>query len=369
MPDASFISIGTAAAAVVAAAVTLLCFWLLRSGRLWLAWLAEVLAFGLGFGVGCWRLDVLPHLSLVEDEGRLLVLLLPLTAIIELVAALRGPRAWSGRVLRFGLALLTPALMLAGSGYLPGGEAGAPATWTSGQAATILLGLGVSLAVAWILLDAAARRPGGYAVPAAVGLAAAATGACMMLSGYASGGFLGLAVGGAVAGIVAAGLLVARMADVVPLVGLSLIALFGLLMGGRFFGELTTTNAVLLFVAPLLCWAAAPLRKLKPAARFCVTLLVCFVPAAVAVGLAYHTFAEATDETSGYSSAGSTSDAPLAGAKGASGTRASDAAAAAGAAGPSSAPSDPGAEEPGSPSGANAKPSPRPKDPGDDFKK
>jgi hypothetical protein len=362
MPDASFISIGTAAAAVVAAVVTLLCFWLLRSGRLWLAWLAEVLAFGLGFGVGCWRLDVLPHLSLVEDEGRLLVLLLPLTAVVELVAALRGPRAWSGRVLRFGLAMLTPGLLLAGSGYLPGGESGAPATWTGGQAATILLGLGVSLGVAWILLNAAARRAGGYVVPAALGLAAAATGVCMMLSGYATGGFLGLAVGGAVAGIVAAGLLVARMADVVPLVGLSLIALFGLLMGGRFFGELSTTNAVLLFVAPLLCWSVAPLSKLKPAARFCVTLLVCFIPAALAVGLAYHNYAEATDEGSAYSSAESGSTAPFAGVKSPSAPRTGATAepSSASPAGPSSAPSDPGADEPSSP-----KSPPRPKDPGD----
>jgi hypothetical protein len=368
MPDASFILIGTSAAAVVAAVVTLLCFWLLRSGRLWLAWLAEVLAFGLGFGVGCWRLDVMPHLSLVEDEGRLLVLLFPLTAVVELIAALRGPRAWSGRVLRFGLAMLTPALLLAGSGYLPGGESGAPAVWTGGQAAAILLGLGVALAVAWMLLSSAARLPGGFAVPAALGLASAATGVCMMLSGYASGGFLGLAVGGAVAGIVAAGLLVARMADVVPLVGLSLIALFGLLMGGRFFGELSTTNAALLFVAPLLCWAVAPLRNLKPPARFCVTLLVCFVPAAVAVGLAYHTYTGATDEASAYSSAASASDAPLAGAKSPSATRAGDAAEPMSAS-TASAPRDPGADEPGAPSGSETKRSPRPSDPGEELKK
>jgi hypothetical protein len=350
---------------------------LLRSKRAWLACLGEIIVFGVGLAIGCRWLGVKLNAVPVEDQDRLLLVLLPLTAILEFVAALLAKRPWWGRTFRIVLAILVPPLMLLGSGYLPGGEAGAPSEWTSTQAITIVLSLGAALAIAWTLLNSAAQRPGGFAVPAALAVASLATGLCMMLSANASGGFLGLAVGGTIAGIVVAALIVARMTDVSALVGLGLVGLFGLLMGGRFFSELSTTNAVLLFVAPLLCWAAsvAPLRKLKPAARFCATLLVCVIPAAVAAGMAQYEFQMETPESPEYSAAGSAisdapgDDAPLFNSKATSQARASDSAepAPASSAGHSSAPIDPGANDPASPSGSEKR-LPVPSDPGKEDK-
>jgi hypothetical protein len=39
-------------------------------------------------------------------------------------------------------------------------------------------------------------------------------------------------------------------------VGLGVVGLFALLLVGRFFGQLSTANAALLFAAPLLAWGA-----------------------------------------------------------------------------------------------------------------
>ncbi len=192
MPDAMLVLGATAAAAVVAALVMLAGAWPARTGRSGLATLAEVLAIGGGMGIGCWWLGLVPRWPPLEDQDRLLLVLLPAAGIVEILASLLRRRPWFGRVFRLLLALPTPALLLLGSGYLPGGEAGAPSTWTGKEALAILLGLGVLLAAVWGLSIRAAQRPAGFVVPAALGLISAAAGVCMILSGYATGGLIGL---------------------------------------------------------------------------------------------------------------------------------------------------------------------------------
>ncbi len=247
MPDPALILGATAAAAVLSALVMLAGAWAARKGRGGLAVLVEVLAVGGGLAIGCRWLGFTPRVPPVEDQDRLLLVLLPATALVEILAAALRRWPWFGRIFRVLLALPIPALLLFGSGYLPstwipGGDPNAPSTWTQEQAIEILVGLGVLLAVAWSLLIWAAHRAGGFAVPAALGLVVTAAGVSMMLSGYASGGLIGLPFAGVAAGTLLVCLLFARGHSMTGVVGVGTVLLFGLLMAGRFFGELRTTN-------------------------------------------------------------------------------------------------------------------------------
>jgi len=391
MPDPTLILNATAAAGIVAAVVMLLLgVWPARKAaagppeaplrRSPFATLAEVLAVGGGMGIGCWWLGVLPKLPPVEDQDRLLLVLLPAAGIVEILAVVLQRRPWFGRILRLLLALPIPFLLLFGSGWIPstwtpGGDPSAPSTWTPQEAQRNLLGLGVLLAAVWGLLIWAAQRAGGFVVPAAIGLISAAAGVTIMLSGYASGGMTGLPFASVAAGVLLVCLLFARRHSMTGLVGVGTVLLFGLLMAGRFFGELTTTNFALLIAAPVLCGLIAlpPVRNLKPPVRFIVVLVACLLPAAAAVGLAHHSFAAETEESSAYSAASSDSDAPAfnAGPSQSQSARPSAAADSEPAAA-SSSPRDPGADEPSSPGNTDKTGSPDKKrpltDPGEEPK-
>ncbi len=329
MPDATLILEGAAAAGGVAALLMLLLgVWPARRvaatattmplRRSRLASVAEVLAIAGGMGVGCWWLGIKPNTPPVEDKDRLLFVLLPAAGLVEILAVVWQRRPWIGRILRVLLALPLPFLMLFGSGWLPanwtpGGDPAAPSTWTDHEALRNVLGLGILLSVIWNLLVWAAQRAGGMVVPAALGLISAAAGVTIMLSGYATAGMIGLPFAGVAAGALLVCLLFARAHSMTGVAGVVTVLLFGLLIAGKFFGELATTNFALLIAAPpVLCGLLAlpPLQKLKTAQRFVVVLVACLVPAGVAVGLAQHSFAAATDESSAYGSASSGSDAP-----------------------------------------------------------
>jgi hypothetical protein len=377
MPDPVLVLKATAAAAGVAAVVMMLSAFLFRKGHGGLATLAEVLAVGSGIGLGCWWLGFPPKVPPIEDRDRLLLVLLPAVGIVEIIAASLKHK-WVGRVLRVLLALPIPFLLLFGSGWLPaawtpGGDPSAPSTWTQGEAVEILSGLGVLLAVVWSLSIWTAQRPGGYVVPTALGLVTAAAGVSVMLSGSASGGLIGLPFAGVAAGTLLVCLLVARTHPMTGVVGIGSVFLFGLLMGGRFFGELTNTNFALLIAAPLVCCALLalpPMQKTNVPLRFVVALVACLLPAGAATCLAYRSFAAATDESSAYGSSGE-SDAPAFSEAPSSKAPASLAPepGSPARATASSSPRDPGADEPSPPGDSGIKRPPAPVDPGEDLKK
>jgi hypothetical protein len=105
-----------------------------------------------------------------------------------------------------------------------------------------------------------------------------------MLSGYATGGQVGLPLAAALLGATAVALFLPKPSPQTGPLGIAVVGLFGLLVIGRFFGELTTLHAVLLFCAPLIGWLPELpwLRRLPAWARgFARVLLVAVLTSAV----------------------------------------------------------------------------------------
>jgi hypothetical protein len=114
-----------------------------------------------------------------------------------------------------------------------------------------------------------------------------------MLSGYASGGQLGFPLAGALAGAAAVSLALAGDTDLKGPVGVGVVGLFALLVIGRFFGELTNTNAALLFAAPFLGWLPEllPAGRVGPWGRGIARVALAALPVALALTLAAQKFA------------------------------------------------------------------------------
>jgi hypothetical protein len=282
MPDLLLILEAFAAAALVAAGGLLLC------GGRW----GGAASLAVGFFAGVWVLGVRPRFPPREDQDRWLLVLLPAAVAVENAAAAlaRLPRlAWS---LRLALAAAAAPILLYGSSYVADLSGPGSREWTQGKAGLILGGLAASLAAVWILLDRLARRSARGAVPLALALAAAGGGVVVLLSGYSSGGQLGFPLAAGLAGAAAASFFLRGNPDLRGVLGVGIVGLFALLVVGRFFGKLTTTNAVLLFAAPLLAWLPELpfLGRIGPRRRAFAGWSLTGLPVALALVLAWQKF-------------------------------------------------------------------------------
>jgi hypothetical protein len=286
MPDPIEIFEASAAALAVAAVVLLLFGKLGRPG-----W-ASAAGVGVGFFVGAWLLEVCPHFPLKEDKDRWLLVLLPAAVGVEVAASFLRRLPWLAWPLRLVLAAGAAPVLLYGSVYLS--DKGDPSSrkWGPEQTWLILGGMALALAAVWALLDRLARWGAAGTVPLALALASAGSGVTVMLSGYATGGQLGLPLAFALTGVTVAPWLLRGNQDLRGAVGVGIIGLFALLVVGRFFGELTTANAVLLFGAPLLGWLAElpALGRIGPRRRAFAGLSLAGLPVALALVLAFQKF-------------------------------------------------------------------------------
>ncbi len=93
-------------------------------------------------------------------------------------------------------------------------------------------------------------------------------GLTVMLSGYMSGGLIGLPFAAALIGATLAGLVLAKPPEPTGVLATGAVMLMSLLVIGHFFGELTTASACLLWAAPLASWLPelAP-RSISPTVR------------------------------------------------------------------------------------------------------
>jgi len=275
-----------AVAAATAAALLLLFAWPWRAPRPALVRVGSVLGVAIGFFVGCWLLDARPQWPPKQDQDRLLFVLLPTLVGVELTAALPGWLSWLVWPLRLVVVAGAARVLLHDSVYL--GE------WTPAQTAANLGGWACALAVVWTLLALLAKRTSSRSVPLAVALACVGAGVTIMLSAYATGGPMGFALGAALAGSMAASVILSGPPDVCGVLGPGVVGFFALLVSGKFFGELTLANAALLFFAPLLCW----LPEFPPRLRSLCGVALVAVPVAVAALLAKQEFDVASTRTS-----------------------------------------------------------------------
>src|SRR5262245_14757812 len=174
------------------------------------------------FLLGCGVLGSWPRWPPRGDQERLLTLLLPAVAAVELTA---GRLAWELRLL---VAAAAAPILLHGTVYLT--DVAGPGTrlWTPLQASLWLVGLATALAAVWGALVPLARRPPGRSVLVVLALAGAGAGVTVMYSGYFTGGLLGLPLAAALAGACLASLALPEPQDPAAAVGVGVVGLFAL---------------------------------------------------------------------------------------------------------------------------------------------
>jgi len=236
------------------------------------------LAVGLGFYLGLAILGVRPRWPIREDQDRFLELLLP--AILAVEAVRRLQFSW-----RLVMATAVAPAILHGSSYVVDLAGPGSAEWSPFWRWLIFGGLGLTIAGNWSGLAWIQSRAGSAVrVPLAQAMALLGSGLAVMLSGYASGGLTVLPLAAAIFGASIAPAFRGGDPDTAP--GVGLIGLAGVLMMGTFFGRLRTTEAVVLFLAPLLAGIPEipPLARLSPRFRTVlgVVLTACAVAAATA---------------------------------------------------------------------------------------
>jgi uncharacterized membrane protein len=286
MPQPSLMLGSFAAAFVISAMVAAMPRLLGRPGGA----VREALAIALGVGAGMFVLGVTPRWPPREDRDRFLLLVLPSVALLEaLLPTLDLPRRVRAVARLLAAAAVAPTI-LHGSRYVADLVGPGSASWPPFQRLVIFGALGASLFATWLTLYRTNRASGSARrSPLALAVAIAGASACVMLSGYATGGMRGLPIAGALAG-----------AAVVPIrpgggeagTGIGSVALLGLLLSGWAFGSLKLDAAIAMFLAPLLCLIpeAIPPGRLKPRARTALSLILVAAATGAVVAITAHRF-------------------------------------------------------------------------------
>lgn len=276
---AGLAGVGTALAAGLA---------LLFLGRSWRAAHASITAIGGIVSVGaavyvcCPMLVEMPHWPPKDDQARFLYVLLPVVLAVEVLAAIPKSPRWMAWVLRGVIAFGAARLLLHNTLYLVESDPDNP-PWPTQTMVLILGGMGGALLAVWGALACLIHRTGDRFAPLALSGVCAGSAATLMMSGYLTGGQVGLPIAFALAGGALVWLVVPQPRNLSGLVGIGMVGLFGLLIMGRFFGKLTTPHAAILFAAPLLCWLPElpGVRGLWPWLRGVLRVVVVMVPVVI----------------------------------------------------------------------------------------
>ena len=249
-------AMGAAAIASAVGGLAIVAAW--RKGHA--AWLhaACVLSVAVGLVVGYSLLAL--QLSWPPRNGleRFLLLITPAILGVELLAAIPALPRWGAWSLRVALALVLPRVLLHGSVYLGGTER----AWSGWQAFLVMTVGGLLLAGLWGLLTLSCRSLPGMFVPCALQASTLCAGLTVMMAGYIKGGAAALVWAAALlATILVVGVITrssSRLAEAAwpALLGVGVVGLFSLVFIGRFFGELSSGNALVILLAPLLFWLA-----------------------------------------------------------------------------------------------------------------
>jgi hypothetical protein len=272
MPD-PLLYLKSIADAAIASVIVVLAIFALRKWLFPLAFgaplfhLACVLGTGVGLATGYHALSL--ELAWPPTNGleRLLTLVLPTALFIEFIAGIpRVPRLVVC-LLRISLAAIVPRVLLHGSVYLSDSS-----DWTAWQTRLILASCSVLLAGVWFLLLRLSSRSPGISIPSSVCLSLICTAATVMMAGYLKGGASALPlVSTLLATMIATRLAIKRFGppsgkfppndfDCQAILGVGVLGLFGLLFIGRFFGEVSSSDALIVVTAPLWGWVTEARR-------------------------------------------------------------------------------------------------------------
>ncbi|QDU92494.1 hypothetical protein [Lignipirellula cremea] len=240
------------------------------------------LAAGLGLVAGYAMLALRVQWPPVNALDRLLTILLPLAIVIEILAGVKRTPVWLAWILRVCLAAAAPRILLHGSIYLTGADD----DWPPLAVAVLLAATAALFAAAWGGLGRLEARSPGLGPPLALAMAILCAGLTMMMSGYLQGGAAALPLSAAVLATSLTACLLSRCTpsstpwDTTAEIGVGMVGLFGLLFIGRFFGELTTTTALVILLSPLLCWTTRlpRLRDQQPWLQLTIQLVLVAIP-------------------------------------------------------------------------------------------
>ncbi|NND96463.1 MAG: hypothetical protein HKN47_03935 [Pirellulaceae bacterium] len=289
MPDPLLYWQAIAASAVCAAAVVAtLATMTLTTTRLNSAC---VLGIGVGLLAGFYVLSLQLQWPPASSLDRLLLIIVPLALAIELIGGFGRTSRSVAWLMRVTLAVFVSPTLLYGSVYF--GD-----HWSiSQQIAVVSIGA-VLLAIAGGLLCGLAQRRGGVVISIAICLSIQCAAVAIMMGGYIKGGAAALPFVAAlltttiVAKWISHRWLQGENFAEIAIVGVGVVALFGFLFVGRFFGELSTPHAMILMHAPLLCWIIETpmMRSCRPSITVAACLLLVAIPLAIVVVLAKQEF-------------------------------------------------------------------------------
>jgi hypothetical protein len=134
------------------------------------------------------------------------------------------------------------------------------------QAVVVLFTCSALIAVVWgLLVLLSVRSPASVSIPLALALTIQCTGISIMLAGYLQGGAAAFPLSAATVGTIGSLRLLTSCPNVHAPIGVCVVGLGSLLMIGRFFGGLSTEVALILLLAPLLCWGTElPQLRCRP---------------------------------------------------------------------------------------------------------
>ena len=231
--------------------------------------------------------------------NRFLTIVLPAAVIVELISGFAsipiqsearrlkdvGLLSFFVLILRIGFLASIGRILLHDSVYL-GVSPNISGTWSGWQMFILLTASAVLLTATWGVLTSLAKRDGPGSVVASLSFSIMTAGISIMLAGYIKGGVAAFPFAASLMGIVAISQFVRpneRSDDgrsMQGTIGLGVTALFSFLWIGYFFGQLPAIDAVVIFLAPMLCWVSelSLFRRMNSRRKILLRLAVVAIP-------------------------------------------------------------------------------------------
>jgi hypothetical protein len=229
-------------------------------------------AFMVGLVLGLWPgyriLGFASRWPPVNALDRFLMIVLPAAMIVEFIGTVRVPdnqhnflfrfSSFSAATVRFAFIVSVGRVLWHDSVYLSSVESNTN-DWPPFIAFGVLLSGAALLYVALRSSMILAFRGVSASLTAGLVMSLLATGMVTMLAGYIKGGAAAMPLAGGICGAALALRMAGKKTGPATshgqfLIGISVTALFSLLWIGRFFGQLTTFDVLMIFLSPHCCW-------------------------------------------------------------------------------------------------------------------